>query len=59
MKCPKTRMSEVERKGLDFFLIPGMSSVLSVQDMLASEFILHINSKRVDGLTPLYLKYWT
>lgn len=55
MKCPKTRMSEVERKGLDFFLIPGMSSVLSVQDMLASEFILHINSKRVDGLTPLYL----
>lgn len=60
IKCPKTRMWELERKGPDFFLIPDMSGMLSVQEVFASGiFILHINSKKVDGLIPQCLYYWT
>lgn len=51
-------MSELERKGPDFFLIPGMSGMLNVQEVLAlGIFILQINSKTVDGLIPRYLYY--
>lgn len=60
IKRHKTRTWELEGKGPIFFLVPDMSSMLSTQKVLASLiFILHINSKRVEDLLPLYLYYWT
>lgn len=53
IKCAKTGVRQSDRKGPDF-LIPDMSGMLSIQEVLASAvFMLHTNSKRVDGLIPL------
>lgn len=53
IKCAKTGVRQSDREGPDF-LIPDMSGMLSIKEVLTSAiFMLHTNSKRVDGFISL------